>query len=233
MRNYYDILGVKKNASAEEIKRAYRELALKLHPDRNKDKSAEEKFKEVNAAYAVLGDPEKRKQYDSFGPDQFNRRYSEEDIFRGFNPDDLMKDLFGFSGAGGFGNIFGQQEEQQQSGVNLYLSFEDLERGINKEFSVQYRKQCPSCRGSGGEPGSKQEICPSCRGSGRRHIQQNTPFGRIQMMSVCEKCGGRGRVYEKACRTCSASGAVVVTEKFRIRAERSDAPGAEPRRKFW
>ncbi len=232
MRDYYDVLGIKKSASADEIKRAYRELALKLHPDRNKDKHAEERFKEINAAYAVLGDPEKRKQYDSFGPDQFNRKFSEEDIFRGFNPDDLMKDLFGFAGSAGFGNIFGQQEEQQ-SGVNLYLSFDDLEHGVNKEFSVQYRKQCPACRGSGGEPGSKQETCSACRGSGRRHIQQNTPFGRIQMMSVCEKCGGRGRIYEKTCRTCSGNGIIVVTDKFRIRAEKAGGASSEPHRKFW
>lgn len=233
MRDYYEILGVKKNASEDEIKRAYRELALKLHPDRNKSKDATEKFKEINAAYAVLGDPAKRQQYDSVGPERFNQNYSEEDIFRGFNTEDIFRDIFGnLGGMGGFGDMFGQ-EEQQQTGVNLYLSFDDLEKGVNKEFSVQHYKICGNCRGSGGEPGSKQTRCPACNGSGRRHMQQNTPFGRLQVMTTCDRCGGRGKSFEHICRDCNGNGRIVVTDKFRIKAERADKESGGPKRKFW
>jgi len=236
-KDYYELLGVPKTATQSEIKDAYRKLVLRYHPDKNKDPGAEHKMREFNEAYAVLSDPQKRKQYDTFGPDQFNQRFSEEDIFRGFNAEEMFKDLFGaggfgFGNMGAFGEMFGQQQ-QEQTGVNLYLSFDDLERGVNKEFAVQYYRTCQNCRGSGGEPGSKQTKCPACNGSGRRHVQQNTPFGRLQVVTTCDRCGGRGKSFEKTCRECNGNGRVVVNQKFRIRAERTDREGGEPKRKFW
>lgn len=235
MRDYYEILGIRKNATNDEIKRAYRELALKYHPDRNKSDGATEKFKEINEAYAVLGDPEKRRQYDSFGPDQFNQRFSEEDIFRGFNTEEIFRDIFGAGGFGGqfgFGDMFGGMGQQpEQTGVNFYLSFDDLEKGVDREFEVRYNKACQACKGSGGEPGSKQVRCQACNGTGMRQVNQNTPFGRIQMASTCNRCGGRGKLYENLCRTCNGNGRVPVREKFRIKAERADK--SEAKKRFW
>ncbi len=232
MRDYYDILGIKKTASQEEIKRAYRELALKFHPDRNKTKEAEEKFKEINTAYAVLSDPEKRKTYDAYGAEGFNDRFSEEDIFRGFNPEDIFKDIFG-GRSFNFGDMFGQQGEQEQTGINMYFSFDEMDRGINREISVQHYKTCQNCRGSGGEPDSKQIKCTACNGSGRRNIQQNTPFGVIRMVSICDRCGGRGKIFEKACHVCRGSGRVVASDRYKISIEREGKPQDVPKRKFW
>jgi molecular chaperone DnaJ len=225
-RDYYDILGVKKDATQEEIKRAYRNLALKFHPDLNKSKEAEEKFKEMNEAYAVLSDSSKRIQYDTMGSAQFNQRFTEEDIFRGVNPEDILKDLFGMSGFGsgfGFENIFSNQSQREQSpqGINLFIPFSDLEKGMNKEFDVKYYKTCANCRGSGGDPGSKQIRCQYCNGSGSRKIQQNTMFGNFQMVAPCDRCGGKGKVYERACRVCRGQGRVIVSERFRVKAEKT------------
>lgn len=234
--DYYEILGVPKDATEVQIKDAYRKLVLKYHPDRNKDPLAEAKMRELNGAYAVLSDPEKRRQYDTFGPGEFNQRFSQEDIFRGFNTEDIFRDIFGSAGFGNFstfGSMFGNQQEQEQTGVNLYLSFDELEKGVNKEFSVQYYKVCNHCRGNGGEPGSKQARCPACNGSGRRHVQQNTPFGRLQVMTTCDRCGGRGKSFERSCRECNGNGRTVVTEKFKIRAERSDKESGGPKKRFW
>ncbi|MDE1860839.1 MAG: DnaJ domain-containing protein [Candidatus Micrarchaeota archaeon] len=231
-KDYYQILGVPKDASQEQIKKAYRELALKFHPDRNKSKDAEERFKAINEAYAVLGDEQKRKQYDSYGPEGFNQRFTEEDIFRGFNFDEIFKgmqdSMFGFSNFGpGFGGA-----EPEQAGVNLYMSFEDLERGIDREFEVQRYRRCGNCRGSGGEPGSKQLKCSSCNGSGRKRIQQNTPFGRFEAITTCGNCGGRGRIFEHVCRTCNGNGRILITERFRIKAEKADEDKDDTRRRF-
>lgn len=235
-KDYYAILGVTKSAAQEEIKSAYRNLAIKYHPDRNKAKDAEAKMQELNEAYAVLSDPEKRRQYDTFGSEGFNQRFSQEDIFRNFNFEDLFRE-FGFGGAGGGGfpgfGGFGPVEEQEQTGVNLYLSFEDLERGIEKDFDVQHVKRCDRCGGTGGEPGSKQVKCTSCDGHGRKTVQQNTIFGRFQMVTPCNKCRGRGKTYDKSCSECRGEGKVLVRERFTIRAGKpGPRPKEDTRRKF-
>lgn len=167
-KDYYEILGVGKNASLDQIKGAFRELALKYHPDRNKHKDSEEKFKEINAAYAVLSDPNKRRQYDAFGPEGFGQRFTEEDIFKGINIEDIIRgfqeNMFGFQDVG---NPFTGFREEEQRGVNLYIPFDEIERGVNKEFSVQRNKTCDNCKGNGGEPGSKHIKCTKCNGAGR------------------------------------------------------------------
>lgn len=230
--DYYKILGVAKTATQEEIKHAYRGLAMKYHPDRNKDKGSEEKFKTINEAYAVLSDLEKRKQYDTFGSEGFNQRFSQDDIFRNFNFEDIFRE---FGGAGGFGFPgFGPMQEQEQTGVNLYLSFDDLERGVDKEFDVQHVVRCGHCSGTGGEPGSKQVKCGDCDGHGRRRVQQNTIFGRFEMVTPCNRCRGKGKTYEKTCRECRGEGKVMVRERFTIKAGKPGNSGKkeDTRRKF-
>ncbi|MDE1825158.1 MAG: DnaJ domain-containing protein [Candidatus Micrarchaeota archaeon] len=228
-KDYYHVLGVSKTASQDEIKKAYRDLALKFHPDRNKEKSAEATFKEINEAYAVLGDPQKRQQYDSFGPQQFGQRYNTEDIFRDFNTEDLFKDIFG-QNFGQFGDFF-SGGAQEQTGVNLSLSFDDIERGMDKEFAVQHSKVCSNCRGSGGEPGSKQIRCQRCDGTGRRIIEQSSMFGRFQMAMPCDRCKGRGKTFESVCKSCRGSGSVVVTDRFRVKVEKTGKEDSEAKKK--
>ena len=220
-KDYYGILGVPKDATKDQIKDAYRRLVLKYHPDVNKDPKAQARMQELNEAYAVLNDEQKRAQYDSFGPDQFGQRFSEEDIFRGFNTDDILRNIFG-PGFSQFGDTFSQERRTPSpQGMNIYFPFEDLERGIDKEFEVQHYEACHNCRGSGGEPGTKQLRCPSCNGSGRRRVQQNTIFGRFQMVATCDRCKGRGKTTSTCARTCHGHGQVLVTERFRVRAERA------------
>ncbi|MDE1834810.1 MAG: DnaJ domain-containing protein [Candidatus Micrarchaeota archaeon] len=243
-KDYYEILGVPRNATSDQIKKAYRELALKLHPDRNKDPKATEHFKEINEAYAVLGDEKKRKQYDSFGAEGFGQRFTSDDIFRGSNVEDLLREMginfnFGFddegSAFGGSGGPFQgfQQQAQEQTGVSLNLSFDDIERGMDREFTVQRYKKCKNCGGSGGEPGSKQVKCAACNGSGRRRIQQNSMFGRFEMISTCDRCAGRGRTFERICHVCDGNGRTIVSERFRVKVEKSESTGEkDPRRRF-
>ena len=166
----------------------------------------EDKFKEINAAYAVLGDPEKRRQYDSFGPDQFGRRFSEEDIFSGFQSRGPFREHLRPGLQPVRRSVLAGRTGAQPTEVSLRLPFDDLERGIDREFQVQRYKTCHNCRGSGGEPGSKQMRCPSCNGAGRRQVQQNIIFGRFQMVTTCDRCRGRGKVYEQVCHICGGTG---------------------------
>jgi molecular chaperone DnaJ len=216
--DYYDILGVKRNANNDEIKRAYRDLALKYHPDRNKDKSSEERFKEINAAYAVLSDPEKRKQYDTFGPEGFGQRFTQDDIFRNFDINEIFRQM----GMGGFDFGFGEDPfggmgggEAAATGVNLQISFDDIERGMDREFEIAHRKQCNNCGGSGAEPGSKQSRCPTCNGTGRM-----SPFALFMFDTICNKCRGRGKIYDKECRVCRGRGSLLVKERFRVKIDK-------------
>jgi len=230
-KDYYDILGVPHNATLDEIKKAYRELALKYHPDRNKSKEAEEKFKEINEAYAVLSDPEKRKQYDMYGPAGFGQKYSEEDIFRGFNFEDILKDLglnfdFGFSDFGEepFFDSFGQSGRGRAS-VNvgqsilyrLDITFEEAAKGTEKEIRFRHIKKCPHCNGTGAEPNAKLIKCPECNGRGVIVTTRSTFFGRIQTSTVCPRCGGSGKIYDKPCKVCNGTGGVVSDEKVVVK----------------
>jgi molecular chaperone DnaJ len=221
--DYYNTLGVAKNASPEEIKKAYRELALKFHPDRNKDKSSEEKFKEINEAYAVLSDPEKRRQYDSFGPAGFGQRYNQDEIFRNVNFEQIFKDMginFGFGqGDDIFGSFFGQQmggqrEVGQSILYKMDLNLAEVAKGTQREVMIRHQKRCDRCSGTGAEPGSKMIKCPDCSGTGRIAKTTNTFFGRMQTVTTCGRCGGKGKSYEKRCKTCNGRGGVIANEKI-------------------
>jgi molecular chaperone DnaJ len=230
-KDYYEILGVGKSASQDEIKSAYRGLALKYHPDRNKEKDTEKKMQELNEAYAVLSDPEKRKQYDTYGSEGFGQRYTEEDIFRNFNFDDIMREFQQnmFSGGG-----FGDFQEPEQTGVNLYMSFDEIDRGFEREYEVQRNKVCSNCRGTGGDPDSKQVKCTTCNGTGRRHVEQNTMFGRFSMVTTCDKCKGRGKIFERPCKVCRGNGRILTKEKFKVKVEKEDKNSKEKGKgRFW
>ncbi|MBI2885500.1 MAG: molecular chaperone DnaJ [Candidatus Omnitrophica bacterium] len=214
-KDYYDILGVGKGATVDEIKRVYRQLAMKHHPDRvsaEHKKEAEEKFKEISEAYAVLSDPQKRQVYDQYGHAGFDQRYSTEDIFR--NADfssifesmgggggasafeDLLGGLFGFGGGGG-----GARSRNGRGGdleYELVLSFEDAARGARKTITVPRREVCHACRGEGGT----RATCSTCQGSGQ--IRQSAGF--MVIARTCPKCQGQGGTLTKACSTCKGSG---------------------------
>jgi molecular chaperone DnaJ len=221
MQDYYDVLGIPKNASQDEVKKAYRKKALELHPDRNKDKVTEEKFKEVNEAYAVLGDPEKRSKYDAYGPEAFNQQYSEEDIFRGFNPNDIFRDLFGAQGFENFSNFgFGNSSFSGGGNSVLYrmnISLRDAADGVEKEISLRHVAKCDRCNGEGAEPGSKIVKCSECRGTGRVRRTSNTIFGSMQVVTTCPECSGTGRTFEKRCRVCLGKGGYVRVEKIKVK----------------
>lgn len=225
MTDYYAVLGVPKSATAEQIKKAYRELALRYHPDRNKDAGAEAKFKEINEAYAVLGDAEKRQQYDAYGPEGFSQKYTADDIFRGSNFQDIFKEMGININMGGFGSgdFFGGGFGQQQGDVGqsiLYrmdITLHDAADGATKEIGVKHVKACDSCKGSGGEPGSRITKCSGCRGTGYVTVIQNSFLGRIQTTSPCQRCMGSGKSYERKCRRCGGSGGAVATEKVQVK----------------
>ena len=211
-RDYYEVLGVSKNASESDIKNAYRKLAIKYHPDKNPgNKDAEEKFKEISEAYAVLHDPQKRQQYDQFG-------FEGPSGFGGFNAssfdmDDLFRQVFGDSG---FENIFGfrggRQRQQRHRGSDLRLkvsmTLEEVASGANKKFKVRKDVCCPHCHGTGAEDGSTSETCPTCHGSGVVVQTRQSLFGMMQTQTACPTCGGEGKIIKNKCHECGGSGVV-------------------------
>jgi molecular chaperone DnaJ len=223
MRDLYEILGVSKGASADEIKKAYRKLARKYHPDKNPgDTEAEERFKEVQGAYDVLSDPEKRKQYDQVGP----RIFSGAGGPGGGNfqwPGDLgdlgdLSDLFGgiFGRAGGGGPSTRQRSRGQRGadlGVTINLSFDDSLKGLTTKIPVELEVACPTCGGSGAEPGTTPTICPVCRGRGVTAEDE----GFFAFSRPCPRCGGNGTVVEKPCRTCNGSGRQRRTKRYTVK----------------
>ncbi len=226
-RDYYEVLGVDKSASQDEIKKAFRKKARQYHPDVNRDnpKEAEAKFKEANEAYEVLSDETKKAQYDQFGHDAFTQGGGAgAGGFGGFG----QGGFGGFGGgAGGFGDIFdmffgggGRQQQGPQKGDDLRqdidISFEDAAFGKTLEIEVQRHEECDHCHGTGGEPGSKVETCPVCHGTGQEQIIQNTPFGQMRSSRVCSACHGSGKKIEKRCKKCGGSGQTIVKRKISI-----------------
>ncbi len=201
-RNYYEVLGVDTNASDDEIKKAYRALALKYHPDRNPDdKQAEEQFKEAAEAYDVLRDAERRSNYDRYGTaDPFGGGggfHSSEDIFSSFG--DIFGDIFGFSGGGRSANRARRGSDLR---YNLNLSFREAAKGLQKELQIPRTIECSLCHGSGAAEGAQPETCSRCNGSGQ--IRQNA--GIFQMSSTCPQCAGHGKVITKPCPKCHGTG---------------------------
>ncbi len=231
-RDYYEILGVKRSASKDELKDAYRTLALKFHPDRNKDAGAEEKFKEISEAYAVLSDDQKRQTYDQYGHSGFDQRYSQEDIFRNANFEDIFREFgFSFGGGGGspfndlfssafFGTPFGGGRRSGRGAdlrYDMHISLEEAAKGVAKEISFRRNRECDHCKGSGAEPGSKISACQKCGGRGQVQSSRRLgPFGSFTSITTCPACAGNGRRPEKECKECSGSGRTLATEKIQV-----------------
>ena len=231
-RDYYEVLGVAKGASADEIKKAYRKLAVKYHPDKNPgNKEAEEKFKEAAEAYAVLSDTDKRAKYDQFGHAGVDG--AGPDFSGGFGDlNDILNDLFGggFSGFSGFGGGFGgfgggrgqrQQQQRVYRGrdirVRVKLTLEEIAKGVEKEISIEKSVPCPDCGGRGARNASDIKTCPACNGTGQVQRVVNSIFGQTVTYSTCQQCGGEGKIISNPCRTCNGSGLVRKRETIKVK----------------
>ena len=243
-RDFYEVLGVSKDASADDIKKAYRKLARKYHPDLNKDNpEAAEKFKECSEAYSVLSDDQKRAQYDQFGMAAFeNGGAGGAGGFGGFEG-------FGGFGAGGFGNgmedifdmFFGgaggrrgsQADKGPQRGsdlrFDLNLTFEEAAFGVEKEISLYRDETCDHCHGNCAEPGSKVETCPDCHGTGQIRVVQNTMLGQMQTVRPCPKCHGEGKIISAPCHECRGTGTVKKQKNLKVKVPAGVADGSRLR----
>lgn len=223
-RDYYEVLGVDKKASAADIKKAYRKIAIKYHPDRQGDKSdaakkeAEEKFKEAAEAYSVLSDETKRQQYDQFG---FNGPNMGDGGFGGgfsdFDINDILNSVFGNRGFSGFSDIFGGGGSRSHGSriykgadlrLKVHLTLEEVNTGVTKKFKVRKDVPCPDCKGSGSADGSGSETCSQCNGSGVVYRTQRSMFGMMQTQSECPTCSGEGQIIKNKCKRCQGTGVI-------------------------
>lgn len=226
-RDCYEVLGLQKTATADEIKKAYRKIIKENHPDLHPgDKECEERCKEANLAYEILSDEEKRKKYDQFGHAAFDPNagfggggsggFGGFDGFGGFG--DIFGDIFG--GFGGFGGATRANPNAPRKGENLRtnvnISFEEAAFGCKKEVTVIRVESCPDCGGSGCAEGTTPEICPDCGGSGHVRVNQRTPFGMVQSTTQCPKCGGSGKIIHQPCKTCKGKGNVRRQQKIEV-----------------
>ncbi|WP_027625035.1 molecular chaperone DnaJ [Clostridium lundense] len=219
-KDYYEILGLEKGASDEEIKKAFRKSALKYHPDRNPgDKEAEEKFKELNEAYQVLSDPQKRAQYDQFGTTDFNGA-GFDGGFGGFDFSDLggFGDIFDSFFGGGFSGGRRRNGPQRGSDVEytINLTFEEAVFGVEKEISLTKSEKCETCGGTGAKAGSHPKTCSKCGGTGQVKVQRNTPLGSFVSVNTCDACGGKGTVISDPCPDCKGKGNVRKQKKIKV-----------------
>lgn len=224
-KDYYEVLGVSRDAPKGTIKKAYRKLAMKHHPDRNKEPGAEEKFKEISEAYGVLSDDEKRRQYDTFGHAGIDGRYTQEDIFRNINFDDIFGDL----GFGGFNSIFnmffGGMRTTRRAGprrgadlrTDIEITLEEAHKGIKTNVSFPRLERCEACQGSGAKPGTSPRTCPTCNGSGQMSYSKRTPFGQFTSVTTCKDCRGEGTVIETPCSDCRGRGLAQKAKKIAVK----------------
>lgn len=212
-RDYYEVLGVQKGASEGDIKSAFRKMAMKYHPDRNPgDKEAEDKFKEINEAYSVLSDPDKKSKYDRFGHAGVDPNAGFGGGGAGFGGFEDIFDMFGGMFGGGFGGGGARRRNGPMKGRDLQqevvISFEEAAFGTNKKVQLSKYVECEKCHGTGAEEGTSKKTCPTCNGTGEVRTTQRTPFGQFQSVSTCQTCEGTGQVVEKPCNECSGSGKV-------------------------
>ncbi len=233
-RDYYEVLGIGKNATDAEIKSAYRKLAKKYHPDLNPgNKEAEEKFKEVNEANDVLSDPQKRQRYDQFGFAGVDPNYAAANGggaggfgggFGGVDLGDIFGDIFGGGFGGGFSGFGGGSSTRTANAprkghdiqASVILTFEEAAHGCSKKITINRQDTCPDCGGTGAAKGTSPETCPDCGGRGYVVTQQRTPFGVMQSQQPCSHCGGRGTIIRKPCETCRGTGKTAARKSLEI-----------------
>jgi len=243
-RDYYEILGIKKNATLDEIKKAYREMALRYHPDRvphEQKKEAEERFKEISEAYAVLSDSEKRAFYDQYGHAGIDQKYAYEDIFKGADFSSVFQDLsdFGFGGGlfeeifGDLGfNIFGGRNKQGYSRrrgrdlqVTMDITLEEAAAGAEKTIALPRYEICSTCEGTGAKPGTKKATCSKCKGAGRVVVSN----GFFQLAQTCPKCKGEGSIITTPCTDCGGEGRTKITKNIKVNIPAGVYSGAQLR----
>ena len=227
-RDYYEVLGVQKTASADEIKKAYRSLARKYHPDLHPDdKECAEKFKEVNEAYEVLSDPSKKERYDQFGHAGVDPNYGGGGFgggAGGFNPFGDMGDIFGDIFGGAFGGFGSSNRSSRASAprkgsdieATATISFMEAASGVKRDIKISRMEKCPDCNGTGAGPGSTPQTCTECNGTGQVKVGQRTPFGVITTQKVCSKCSGKGKIISKPCSKCRGNGRIRIEKNISV-----------------
>ena len=239
-RDYYEVLGVDKTATADEIKKAYKKKAIQYHPDRNPDnKEAEEKFKEAAEAYGVLSDPDKRSKYDQFGFDGLNASGGASGFGGGMSMDDIFSmfgDIFSGGGFGGFSGFGGGQSrsrggERKFKGadvrIKVSLTIQEINSGVTKKFKIKKLVPCTHCNGTGAENGSGTETCPDCNGTGTVIKTQQSIFGMMQTQTVCPRCNGEGKIIKNRCPHCSGDGVVYGEELVEVKIPAGVADGMQ------
>lgn len=222
-KDYYKTLGVEKNASQDEIKKAYKNLAKKYHPDINKESGSTEKFKEINEAASVLGDQQKRQQYDQFGTADFGQNQGQSQGFEGFdfrnfagggNFDDLFENIFEGFGFSGFGRQKNRASRGRDIAAEVQVSLEEVLSGATRMISMKKLTTCKKCEGKGGE---ELTTCETCRGTGAVKQTRRTPFGTFATTTSCNKCNGSGESFENICNECSGEGRTIQTSKLDVK----------------